>query len=231
MPGTPDWQKATQVQDAPIANISTEYISSGQNYNTGLIAINSWRTIRLHIGFNAGYGTVQILFNDVDNAILPQYTKTWNLNVNTDLDILVPVMGQYFEVIVSNEDSITATASIYIAACNVPVSDITYPNIGSGDYQTTAKIAASTTETVYPQLMYAGSATVSFTPYDTSGKIAVTVQKIKYDGTVLETAADLGQPTTATIQRISVPGDLVVLNLTNTDSAGPHSSRAALVRD
>lgn len=218
----PDWQQYPNAQSANIFESFTQTLTPGV-HSTPLIPATNWSSVTLVVDPSAGAAQVQIgHFADLAGTMEID-SDTWPVNATTRLVVRTPLRGPYVRLTITVTSPGNLTAGTWANFLSASSDRISFPvstqNLSDFDHS----LAADGTATYSVGEISAGMALFYFKPYDTSGKLEVSVHAVDELGNSGQLIADFGQPTAIVQQLITVPDNIVTVEIDNTDAATAHS--------
>jgi hypothetical protein len=177
--------------------------------------------LSLTVGSNEGVTLNLGWYTDSTFATIIE-NNSWQV-YNSGLQCIVPILGPYVDVQLSNGLATTATGELYVAPLNVPTPAARYQS-GFNVVQSNAEaVTASTTVSFQLSQVVEGTAWLTLNPADATGKLNATVTELTANGGnggTLLAVDGFTQPVTLSC---GCGRNVLQLNVTNTDATGPHS--------
>jgi hypothetical protein len=230
VPGYPDYQAYPSWRGGNAFPAFQQTFAPGNNLS-GVQSVNIWRGAQVRVfPDNATAGFARVILSWYSDAVKTHLlgSDNWGVNVNTALDVLVPIKGPFAEVNIDVTSVGAMDASAQFVPTNVGDGHISYPVTNDNAHNTGVAVVASGTSDLILPLVQGGLASVNFTPVDALGKLTFIVAVYKEDGTFNYQLHNYGQPTAPVNDRVILPDDIAGIHVINTDGAGPHSYSARI---
>lgn len=226
--GHPDWQAYANWRGQLASDV-------GVNYPPGSTAVGPFVTTNyasVFFSFNQSGGTVgQIELSWFDDVAMDNQVEAlvFNLNTNTQIQVLLPAMGSALGIEVNNFGVGDIVADLYVLPTNLTptrqMHHVLFPAMGNP----AGNVAAGATSTTITQFMYGGPAFLFFDPQSTAGKLDFTMSSLDEDGNVDQQFIHFSLPTAPVHLMIAVPAAPIQVKVHNTDGAAAHTYAWSLV--
>lgn len=228
MPGRPDFQTVDQQS-------STTVVSQvGISFPTGFTLLyagpaSSWASLLCRFTAVTGAARVTLTwFADV--ARTEQIGRdVFLINNNTGAEFRYPVKGPVLTIDLQNDAGAAQVMTIWVSATQSPADGTTYTVQAQQAGQLSRVYNLSETANFFPGFLLSGMATLTFNPFDTTGKLLVAVFVTDQFGTNVRRLAYLPAATVPTSVSFAVPDQPLKLTVVNTDGAATHEADVSLV--
>lgn len=218
----PDWQTFPNAQSDNLFATFTSTYSPGLQEGTLFPAL-SWSSLIVIVEPSAGAGQVQVSHFADAAATQVIDSDSWPVNGDTSLVVRTPLRGKYVRIdinVTSPGDMTTQHWANFLSASSDRISfPVSQQNLSAFDLV----VAASATETATSGEICAGQALFYFTPYDTTGKLTVSIHAVDENGNSTQLIADFGAPKAIIQQVILVPDLIIQVEIDNTDATASHT--------
>lgn len=218
----PDWQSFPNAQSDNVFPSFTQTLTPGAHAGTIMPCVN-WSSVMIIVEPSAGAGQVQI--GHFADALGTEQidSDTWLVNANTRLVVKTPLRGKFMRITITVTSAVNMVAQTWGEFLSAPSDRISFP-VSQQNISDFAHVLAANAQIIYSVgEIAAGFAQFFFTPYDTTGKLQVTVLAVDELGNTGQLIAEFGQPTTTINQLITVPDVIVSLLVVNKDAVNPHT--------
>ena len=218
----PDWQQFPNAQGGNIFPAFTQTLTPGP-HSTALIPATNWSSVTMIVDPSAGAAQVQI-GHYADAAGTQEIdSDTWPVNATTRLVVRTQLRGPYVRLTITVTSPGNLTAGTWANFLSASSDRISFPvstqNLSDFDHS----LAANGTKTYSVGEISAGQALFYFKPYDTTGKLEVSIHAVDELGNSGQLIAEFGKPTTTVQQLITVPDLIVTVEIDNTDAVTAHA--------
>lgn len=222
MPDFPDWQQFPNAQSDNLFAAFTQTLTPGV-HSTALIPATNWSSVIIIVEPSAGAAQVQI-GHYADLAGTQQIdSDTWPVNATTRLVVRTPLRGPYVKLTITVTSAGNLTAGTWANFLSASSDRISFPVSTQNLSDFAHALAANGTKTYSVGEISAGQALFYFKPYDTAGKLEVSIHAVDELGNSGQLIAEFGQPTATVQQLIMVPDNIVTVEIDNKDGAAPHT--------
>jgi len=221
MPGYPDFQAYAQWRTGNVAPSLNATYTHGTSY-LPIQSVQSWSAVMLRIVASSGYGTVSVNWW-IDSAQTESVgSDSWEIGTVSGLLVIIPVKANFFQIEYTVGPAITLVVTNYVCGINNAISEVSYPVASQHISDTGRTLAASTSYSYSPAFIKSGEWGLYYKPYDSSGKMSVSVKSVHGDSTLNYVVIDDLFPTAEYYNRIVVPGTPIQVTVSNDDSTASH---------
>lgn len=218
----PDWQQFPNAQGGNVFPAFTQTLTPGV-HSTALIPATNWSSVTLVVEPSAGAAQVQIGHYADLAGTMEIDSDTWPVNATTRLVVRTPLRGPYVKLTITVTSAGNLTASTWASFLSSSSDRISFPVSTQNLSDFAHSLAANGTKTYSVGEISAGHALFYFKPYDTTGKLEVSIHAVDELGNSGQLIADFGQPTGIVQQLIMVPDNIVTVEVDNKDATTAHS--------
>lgn len=218
----PDWQQYPNAQSDNLFPAFTQTLPPGVHAGTIIPAL-SWSSITLIADPTAGAARITLGHYADSAGTMEIDSDTWPVNATTRLVVRSPLRGKYVRIDYNVTSAVNLQTENWANFLSASSDRISFPvsNQNLSDYD--HSLAASGTATYSVGEISAGMALFYFKPYDTSGKLEVSIHAVDELGSSGQLIAEFGQPTATVQQLITVPDLIVTVEIDNKDGAAAHT--------
>lgn len=218
----PDWQQFPNAQGGNIFPAFTQTLTPGA-HSTALIPATNWSSVIIIVEPSAGAAQVQI-GHYADAAGTQEIdSDTWPVNATTRLVVRTPLRGPYVRLTITVTSPGDLQVENWANFLSASSDRISFPVSTQNLSDFSHALAANATKTYSVGEISAGQALFYLKPYDTSGKLSVSIHAVDELGNSGQLIADFGKPTAIVQQLIMVPDLIVTVAIGNTDAAAAHT--------
>lgn len=224
--GHPDYQDYAQWQGATLVN-ETISVPPGTTVLPAMLLSNF---ASLWLLLNASADGIQATVDFFADAALtiPVIGYSVISTAGCIPEVLIPAYGAYAVINLINSGALATNTTIYAQPMNAAVDRPTYAAPQNFIQAALTSVPASTTVTLLLPHVRPGDVSWYFDPADATGKLTMTIDAGNLvPGAVGHFLRKVG-PVAEIDGTLDLPDIPIVMNIQNTDAAGPHSYRAAL---
>lgn len=230
MAGHPDFQEYAQWRCANALAGYTQTLAVGAN-PSGPILVAAWRGVQIRVNPSAGFGTVTLSWYDDAAETLFIGSDTWAVNPTTQLQVIMPIEGNYCDLNINVTSVGAMTAKTALLPANTAGTLPVYPVTNNTVRQSGVSIPISGTSFFPLPFVQGGLAVLNYSAADTSGKLAFALVALLQDGTLAGVLADQGAPAVSTpfTQLVACSDTINAVRVVNSDSTAAHVANVRLV--
>jgi hypothetical protein len=228
MPGYPDFQAFANRRTANLLSSLSQTLATGE-HDTDVMAVASYSGLQIRVVPSAGYASVSVIWylDAAGTQILS--SDAWPVNSFTGLSAIYPVFAPFMKFSVNVTSAEDLVAATFIAGLAIGPERPIYP-VGSQTVKATARtLAASGSDYYHPSRICRGTGFFTFRPYDTAGKLDVSIQTFTEAGVFVAKVAVFGTPTAIVNQQIQLPDTNWNVAVVNNDTGAGHKYDMGLV--
>lgn len=218
----PDWQQFPNAQSDNLFPGFTQTLTPGVHQGVMLPAL-SWSSIMLIANPTAGAAQITLGHYADAAGTMEIDSDTWPVNTTTRLVVRSPLRGKYIRIDYNVTSGVSLQTENWANFLSASSDHISFPVSTQNLSDFAHVLAASGTKTYSVGEISAGQALFYFKPYDTTGKLSVSIHAVDELGNSGSLIADFGQPAAIVQQLIMVPDYIVTVEVDNKDGAAAHT--------
>ena len=218
----PDWQQFPNAQSDNLFPGFTQTLTPGVHQGVMLPAL-SWSSIMLMANPTAGAAQITLGHYADQAGTMEIDSDTWPVNTTTRLVVRSPLRGKYIRIDYNVTSGVSLQTENWANFLSASSDHISFPVSTQNLSDFAHVLAASGTKTYSVGEISAGQALFYFKPYDTTGKLEVSIHAVDELGNPGQLIAEFGQPTGIVQQLIMVPDNIVTVEVDNKDGAATHT--------
>lgn len=224
----PDWQQFPNAIGPNLFPAASVNDPTG-TYPGTVLAVSSYASLSVAIVPTAGAGKLIVQHWTDAAGTMSAETDTYRFRVGAALVVRLPLRATYVQLTLEVTSGANLVASTWAALLNSSSERVTFPVGGqqAGTYDTV--IAASAVDQWRMPAINAGNAMLSFLPGNTLGVLQVEVIAQDELGNRLYEIMFPVLPTAIFNQPLQLPGEVTIVEITNTDAANAHSYGVSLI--
>ena len=230
MAGYPDFQSYPQWRGGNALAGYAQTLPVGAN-PSGPILTAAWRGVQIRVNPSAGFGTVTLNWFDDAAESLFIGSDTWAVNPTTQLQVIMPIEGNYCDLNINVTSVGAMTAKTALLPSNTAETAPVYPVTNNTVRQSGVSIPISATSFFPLPFVQSGLACFNYSAGDATGKLSFAVVVLLPDGTLAGVIDDFGAPAVSTpfTQLVACTDSINAVRVTNSDATAAHIANVRLV--
>lgn len=224
----PDWQTFPNAMSGNQFTVSTATLPPG-SYPIDIQPVSSFSSLAVVIVPTAGAGKLTVNHWVDPGGTVPAESDVFRFRPGAALVVRTPLRAPYVGLTIDSTGAGDLIASFWASLLASSSDRVTYPVTGQQAGIDTRPLAAGAVDQWRMPAINAGPALLAFAPADTSGKLKVEVIATdELDSPMYHIMFPL-TPTAAIHQALQLPGEITVVQVTNTDGVASHTYGVSLI--
>jgi hypothetical protein len=224
----PDWQTFPTAMAGNLFTSASATIPPG-SFSTPVIPVTSFSSLSIVIVPTAGAGTITVNHWADPAGTISADTDLYRYRVGGALVVRTPLRAAYVSLTLTITSPGSITASFWATLLNSASDHVSFPVPGQRAGNDNAVLAGGGTDQWRMPAINAGAATLAFLPGNTLAKLTVEVFTEDELGNIMYHLMYPVAPVNGIVQPLSMPGEITVVQVVNTDAANAHSYGVSLV--
>lgn len=224
----PDWQQFPTAMGANLFPGVSQVLAPGA-HPTLVTPVTSYSSLSVVISPTAGAGRLTVSHWADPAGLVSAETDTWRFRPGASLVMRTPLRAAYVSLTLTVTSAGNLTASTWASLLASASDRVSYPVIGQVANIDSRPLAAGAFDQWRLPAIVSGPAMLAFSPADATGKLSVEVYATSEldveDYMIMFPVA----PTVPLMQPLQLPGDITVVQVTNTDAVNPHTYGMTMV--
>jgi hypothetical protein len=224
----PDWQTFPTAMAGNLLTSASQTLTPGHHV-TGVLPVTSFASLSIVIVPTAG--ACQVTVNHWADAAgtISTETDTFRARVGGALVVRLPLRSAYVSIDLFVTSAGNLVASTWATLLNSASDRVSFPVPGQQAGAENTVVNAGATDQWRMPAINAGAAVLAFLPGNTLAKLTVEVFTEDELGNVMYHLMWPVAPAAGITQALQLPGEIVVVQIVNTDGAAAHSYGVSLV--
>lgn len=218
----PDWQQFPTAMGGNMFPAVTQDLIPGA-HATPVIPVTSYSSLSVVIVPAAGAGTLTVSHWADEAGTVSAETDTWRFRPGASLVMRTPLRAAYVSLSIAVTSPGNLTASTWASLLSSASDRVSYPVTGQVANIDTRPLAGGAVDQWRMPAVVGGAAVLAFAPADATGKLSVEVFTTDELDNEMYMVMFPVAPTVPLMQALQLPGEITVVQVTNTDAANPHT--------
>ena len=218
----PDWQQFPTAMGGNLFGAVSQNLAPGP-HPTAVIPVTSYSSLSVVVAPAAGAGQLTVAHWADPAGTVSAETDTWRFRPGAALVMRTPLRAAYVSLTLTVTSPGNLTASTWASLLASTSDRVSYPVTGQVANIDSRPLAAGAFDQWRVPAIVAGPAMLAFKPADATGKLTVEVYTTSEldveDYMIMFPVA----PTVPLMQPLQLPGDITVVQVTNTDGVSAHT--------